>query len=229
MLESFQSLIASGSPLVFGAALLAGVLSSLSPCVYPILPITIGVLGRSGQGEAGWPTLAGNAGLYCLGLAFVYSALGYAAAAMGAFFGAIATHPLTLLLAANLLFLFAAWSMGWVSLPGWYPAASQGGGKWQMLAMGALSGLVMGPCTAPIFGALMFYVFRTGNRLEGSLMLFCFALGMALVLALVGLLSTWLGRVPRSAWMLRWSGRMTALLVFGAGQFLLLQAGAGLS
>ncbi|MCJ9428641.1 cytochrome c biogenesis protein CcdA [Kordiimonas marina] len=239
MFDTFEAGLRAGAGLDFGpamiAALAAGVVTSLTPCVYPVLPITIGVLGRAGRDASeAYSRLRhiGNAGLYALGLAGTYAGLGYAAASAGVFFGAVATNPVTLILVANLLFLFAAWSMGWVSLPGFSLQSVAGTGvpmkKYQLVLMGAVSGLVIGPCTAPVFGALMFYIFSSGDRIKGALLLFTFALGMSLVLAAAGFIAGVAGRLPRSPRLMKAVSRFLALLVAITAEYLLVQAGRGL-
>src|SRR6185436_7144944 len=141
-------------PLVF----LAGVLTSLTPCVYPMIPITAAIVGGTSVGEIAPPrsrvallTLA-----YVVGLALAYSILGLIAGLTGTIFGTISTNPWLYFAMANLL-LLAALAMLDV-LPVRVPAAilarastAGGGGRvGGAFVMGTMSGLVAAPCLAPV-------------------------------------------------------------------------------
>ncbi|WP_281560976.1 cytochrome c biogenesis protein CcdA [Thalassomonas sp. RHCl1] len=208
-------------------AFLGGLLTSATPCVYPMIPITISVIG----GNSGSRRFSGfiNSVIYVAGLALVYGGLGVLAAATGSLFGEISTHPWGYFLVANLCLFFAAWMMGWVNLPQLGFMASPGTntslGKGKILLAGMASGLVAGPCTAPVLATLLTFAATSGELLYGGLLLFVFAFGLGTLLILIGTFSSLAARIPKSgAWML-WTERLLALLMLGAAEYFFIQMG----
>ncbi|MCA0374431.1 MAG: sulfite exporter TauE/SafE family protein [Gemmatimonadetes bacterium] len=197
-------------PLLFGA----GVLTSLTPCVYPMIPITAAIVGgASRDGEA--RTRASRLRplflslLYVLGLALVYAGLGLLAGLTGTMFGTVSSNPWAYFVMANLL-MVAALSMFDV-LPVRVPAfilqraatAGTGGRAAGAFVMGAASGLVAAPCSAPVMAAVLTWVATTHSAVLGFVYLFVFSLGMCTLLVVVGLSAGAVGRLPRAgAWML---------------------------
>ena len=227
---------AAALPALFGA----GILTSLTPCVYPMIPITAAIVGgqtmtgadgspgarRGGRARIAFLTLA-----YVAGLALVYSALGLFAGLTGTLFGSISTNPWLFFAMANLL-VISALSMLDV-LPVRLPAslmqraatAGTAGRVTGALVMGAMSGLVAAPCSAPVMAAVLTWVSTTHSAGLGFLYLFTFSLGMCALLAVVGLSSGALARLPRAgAWMV-WIKRAFALLMLGAAEYYLVQMG----
>ena len=216
-------------PLVF----LAGVLTSLTPCIYPMIPITAAIVGgQSVGGEAAprWRTVA-LTGAYVLGLASVYSLLGLVAGVTGTMFGTISTNPWLYFAMANVLVL-AALSMLDV-IPVRLPSsvmrraatAGTGGRAAGAFVMGSMSGLVAAPCGAPVMAAVLTWVSTTGSAALGFVYLFVFSLGMCALLVAVGLSSGALSRLPRAgAWML-WVKRIFAFVMLGVAEYYLIEMG----
>ena len=216
-------------PLVF----LAGVLTSLTPCIYPMIPITAAIVGgQSVGGEAAprWRTVA-LTGAYVLGLASVYSLLGLVAGVTGTMFGTISTNPWLYFAMANVLVL-AALSMLDV-IPVRLPSsvmrraatAGTGGRAAGAFVMGSMSGLVAAPCGAPVMAAVLTWVSTTGSAALGFVYLFVFSLGMCALLVAVGLSSGALSRLPRAgAWML-WVKRVFAFVMLGVAEYYLIEMG----
>jgi cytochrome c-type biogenesis protein len=216
-------------PLVFAA----GVLTSLTPCIYPMIPITAAIVGGAQTAEGGATrgrtlrlTLA-----YVIGLALVYSILGLIAGMTGSMFGTISTNPWLYFGMANVL-LVAALSMLDVlpiRLPAWLltraTSAGQKGGVGGALVMGAMSGLVAAPCGAPVMASVLTWVATTRSAVLGFVYLFVFSLGMCSLLVVVGLTSGASARLPRSgAWML-WVKRVFAALMIGVAEYYLIEMG----
>ncbi len=215
--------------LVFGA----GVLTSLTPCVYPMIPITAAIVGGQSVGETVAPrwrpallTLA-----YVVGLAAVYSALGLFAGLTGTMFGSISTNPWLYFAMANLL-LVSALSMLDV-IPVRLPAAltrraataGTGGRFTGALVMGAMSGLVAAPCSAPVMAAVLTWVSTTRSAGLGFAYLFAFSLGMCALLVAVGLSSGAVSRLPRAGMWMVWVKRVFAILMLAAAEYYLIQMG----
>lgn len=175
-----------------------GLLLSLTPCVFPMIPILSGIIVSSGRQGHGVSHVRGfSLSLaYVMGMAVTYAAAGIAAGFSGTLISAALQNPWVLGTFA-LLFVALAFSMfGFyeLQLPTFLQSkvseeAShlKGGSLPGVAAMGVLSALIVGPCVAaPLAGALL-YIGKTGDALLGGLALFCMALGMGVPLLVVGL------------------------------------------
>jgi thiol:disulfide interchange protein DsbD len=212
----------------------AGVLTSLTPCIYPMIPITAAIVGGTASGAE--PRRGRTVVLtlaYVIGLSLVYSSLGLLAGLSGTLFGSVSANPWLLFGMANLL-LVAALAMLDV-IPVRLPAAlaarsataGEGGRVGGAFLMGAASGLVAAPCSAPVMAAVLTWVSRTKSAALGFTYLFVFSLGMCTLLVVVGLSSGAVSRLPRAgAWML-WVKRVFALAMVGAAEYYLIKAGQG--
>jgi thiol:disulfide interchange protein DsbD len=217
-------------PLLFGA----GVLTSLTPCIYPMIPITAAIVGGAATGAGATVPVRRALGLtlsYVIGLALVYATLGLVAGLTGSLFGTISTNPWLYFAMANLL-LLAALSMLDVipiRLPAWLlqraATAGAGGSAWGALVMGAMSGLVAAPCGAPVMAGVLTWVGTTKSGALGFLYLFVFSLGMCTLLVVTGLVTGAGARLPRSgAWML-WVKRFFAVVLIGMAEYYLIEMG----
>src|SRR3954467_14110828 len=216
-------------PLLF----IAGVLTSLTPCIYPMIPITAAIVGGNSVGGAQrsrsrtlFLTLA-----YVIGLALAYASLGLFAGLSGTLFGSVSTNPWLYFAMANLL-LIAALAMLEVipvRVPSWLlsraAAAGEGGTLWGVFVMGAASGLVAAPCSAPVMAAVLTWVTATKSGVLGFVYLFVFSLGMCTLLVLVGLFSGSLARLPRAGTWMVWVKRFFALIMFAVAEYYLVQMG----
>jgi thiol:disulfide interchange protein DsbD len=91
--------------------------------------------------------------------------------------------------------------------------------------MGAASGLIAAPCSAPVMAAVLTWVTATKSGVLGFIYLFVFSLGMCTILVLVGLFSGAVARLPRAgSWML-WVKRIFALIMLGVAEYYLVQMG----
>jgi cytochrome c-type biogenesis protein len=223
----------SGSPVTAIPALfLAGLLTSLTPCVYPMIPITAAIVGGSSVGAP--PSRGRTLALtlsYVLGLSVVYSALGLFAGLSGTLFGSVSSNPWLYFGMANLLILAALGMLDVIpvrlpsSIMQRAATAGEGGRIAGALTMGAVSGLVAAPCSAPVMAAVLTWVTTTKSAVLGFLYLFSFSLGMCTLLVLVGLSSGSIAKLPRAgAWML-WVKRIFAILMIGVAEYYLLKAG----
>ncbi|HMA06515.1 MAG TPA: cytochrome c biogenesis protein CcdA [Ramlibacter sp.] len=213
---------------------IAGVLTSLTPCIYPMIPITAAIVGGAAAGET--PRRGRVVALtfsYVIGLSLVYSLLGLIAGLSGTLFGSVSANPWLLFGMANLLLLAALAMLDVipVRLPAALAAksatAGEGGRVGGAFLMGAASGLVAAPCSAPVMAAVLTWVSRTKSAAMGFTYLFTFSLGMCALLVVVGLSSGAVGRLPRAgAWML-WVKRLFALAMVGAAEYYLIKAGQG--
>lgn len=211
----------------------AGVLTSLTPCIYPMIPITAAIVGGQSVGETRPPrsrtvllTLC-----YVLGLAIVYATLGVIAGMTGTIFGTISTNPWLYFAMANVL-VIAALSMLDV-LPVRLPSslvqrastAGTAGRASGAFVMGAVSGLVAAPCGAPVMAAVLTWVTTTQRPALGFVYLLSFSIGMCALLVVVGLFSGTLSRLPRAGSWMVWIKRGFALVMIGVAEYYLIKMG----
>lgn len=215
-------------PLVFAG----GVATSLTPCIYPMIPITAAIVGGQtvGAPQSKWRTLALTLS-YVAGLAAVYAGLGLFAGLTGTLFGSISTNPWALFAQANILILFALMMFDVIPVPipqKWIQSAAMmdtRGRALGALGMGAASGLVAAPCGAPVFATILTWVSRTQSAGLGFLYLLVFSIGMSTLLVVVGLSSGFATRLPKSG---RWMvvvKKLFGLVMLGVGEYYLLEAG----
>ncbi|HYK11820.1 MAG TPA: cytochrome c biogenesis protein CcdA [Gemmatimonadales bacterium] len=216
--------------LAIGTLFGLGVLYSLSPCIWPMIPITAGILGGSATGTASRARTAGLSVTYALGLALVYAVLGLVAGLSGTLFGTVSASPWASLITGNLLLLFALVMLDVIPvrvpqrLMAW--AGGQGGGSYPaVFLMGASSGIVAAPCGAPAFAVVLTWVAATRSGLLGFFYLFAFAFGMTAVLVAVGLFSGVLGSLPRAGPWMAWVKRVSAVIVLVMAEYYFIQAG----
>jgi len=228
-LSSFHAYLQAGSPLAYLVAFLGGILVSFTPCTYPILPVTVGYLGSRGGGSRRRTFLL--SGAYAVGMALTYAALGMAAGLTGKVFGEVTAHPLSYLAMANvcLVLSLSMFDVVRIPLPSFLSRAGSAGGTADGIAgallVGVFSGVIVGPCTAPVLGGLLLYVGASGNPLFGASLLFTFAMGMGLPVVALGAFAGLLAALPKSgAWMARVQ-RAFGLLLLLAAEYLLLEAG----
>jgi cytochrome c-type biogenesis protein len=212
---------------------IAGVLTSLAPCIYPMIPITAAIVGGSAVGNA--PRARTRTVLltftYVLGLALAYASLGLFAGLTGTLFGSVSTNPWLYFAMANLLIIAALAILDVipVRVPNWLltraATAGEGGSLYGVFVMGAASGLVAAPCSAPVMAAVLTWVSATKSGVLGFIYLFVFSLGMCTLLVMVGLFSGTLARLPRAgAWMV-WIKRLFALIMLAVAEYYLVQMG----
>lgn len=236
----FTAELASNPLAAIPICFLAGVLTSFTPCVYPMIPITAAIVGGQTVGirdEAEVKKDRGRAllltSLYVLGLSLVYSGLGLFAGMTGTLFGSVSSNPWLYLVMANVLLLAALALLD--VLPITMPAsimqraatAGTAGRASGAFAMGAMSGLVAAPCSAPVMAAVLTWVATTKSATLGFVYLFAFSLGMCALLVAVGLSAGTVGRLPRAgAWMVRVK-KVFAFVMIGVAEYYLIKAGQG--
>ena len=209
---------------------LAGLLTSVTPCVYPMIPITIGILGGAGaEGRSRRRTVAYTL-LYASGLALVYASLGLLAGLTGTLFGTISSNRWAYLFMANLLLLagLAMLEVFPVAVPDRIVAwASRFGGRsaGSVFLMGATSGLVAAPCGAPAFAAVLTFVGPTRSAALGFLYLFVFSIGMTALLIAVGLSAGTLASLPKAGRWLGWVKKGAGVVILGMAEYYLIKAG----
>lgn len=187
----------------------AGVLTSLTPCVYPMIPITAGIIGGSAGEGASRGRIAALTAAYVVGLAALYATAGLIAGLTGTLFGTISASWWSRTLIAVVLGVLGLAMLEVIPVPvprrllDW-ATGRKGGSIPAVFVLGASSGLVAAPCGAPAFAAVLTWVSTTGSGTLGFLYLFVFSMGMTALLVVVGLSTGLAARLPKAgAWMVR--------------------------
>jgi thiol:disulfide interchange protein DsbD len=230
MIQEVAATLRSAPLAALPVLFVAGLATSLTPCIYPMIPITVGVLGGAGAATRSRRRTTAVTLLYALGLALVYASLGLVAGLTRTLFGTISSNRWAYFAFGNLL-LIASLAMfdvipvraparvvAWASRLG---ADSLGGA----FLMGATSGVVAAPCGAPAFAAVLAWVAETQSAVWGFVCLFVFSLGMTAVLVAVGLLSGTMAALPRSGPWMVWVKRTAAVLMLAMAEYYFVKAG----
>lgn len=210
----------SQSPLIFFSVFFLGLSLNLTPCVYPMLSITISLF-RGSQHEPHGRAFV-KALAYVLGMVTMYSTLGLVAAMTGSFFGEwlrnfwvqLATGILVIGLAFSMLGLYQ------FRLPSWLVPSHRGTAKGALLSFfvsGLLVGIVAAPCMGPAVLGLLAFVSVQQNMIFGFSLFFVMALGLGLPYLVLGTYSGLLAKLPKSGAWLVWFERLmgVVLLTFG--------------
>lgn len=234
----FQAEVAAGlsdtlasNPLLAVAVLFGfGTLTSFTPCVYPMIPITASVISGTAKEAQPWRRTAGLTAAYVLGLAMLYAVLGLVAGLTGSLFGSVSASPWALLAIGNLLVVFALAMLDVIPLAApkrlldW-AGGREGGSYGAVFVLGATSGIVAAPCGAPAFATVLAWVAATQAGVLGFVYLFSFSLGMTVLLAAVGLFSGTLALLPKSGkWMLAVK-RAAGVVMLGVAEYYFVKAG----
>lgn len=225
-INNFQHYLSAAPHLAFMAAFAAGIVASLTPCVYPMIPVTIAFIGGSSTGDNKKSKGFILSLSYVLGLAISYAALGAAAALMGKMFGSWASHPAVYIVMAVIFILFGLSMMDlfMIPMPGFLTSIApkkKGAGALGAFTVGAASAFVAAPCTAPIVLAILTLVANGRNVAYGFSLLFTFALGMGLLLVMVGTFAGALASMPKSgAWMEKVKKGFGVLMILVAAYFI---------
>jgi thiol:disulfide interchange protein DsbD len=185
----------------------AGLLTSLTPCIFPMIPITIAVLGANDSGRSKFEGFLISL-FYVFGIAITYATLGVVAAKTGALFGSLLGHPVVVTFIALIFVLMALSLFGLFEIraPD-FITQKLGNAKTKKNFAGAfLSGLIAGvvasPCVGPVLIGILAYVAQTQDIQIGFILLFTFALGLGQLFLFIGTFNHLVRRLPRSGgWM----------------------------
>ncbi|HBZ01551.1 MAG TPA: hypothetical protein DEO84_09565 [candidate division Zixibacteria bacterium] len=213
-----------GYILAFIAMYLLGLGLTLTPCVYPIIPITIGYFGSQSSGK--WTRQLLMASVFGLGIAISYAIVGTVAALSGSLMGAAlqSSWVLGVLAIICVVMGFNAFGAFEIALPGWVMNLA-GGGSRRGVTGAALMGLTMGiaaaPCLAAFIVSLLAFVGQKGDPILGFSMFFILGLGLATPFIALGTFSGLISKVPKSgAWMV-YAKKVMGGLLFGAALYFL--------
>ena len=197
-----------------------GLALNLTPCVYPMIPITVSFFGgRSAGDKPSQLKLVLHGLCYLMGLAFTNSTLGVVAALTGGLMGSLLQNPLVLALVAGVLVLFATSLFGFweLRLPGGMSrmAGKSYTGYFGSFFMGLTLGIVAAPCIGPFVLGLLTWVAGMGNPWFGFLIFFVLSLGLGLPLFVLALFSGQLQRLPRAGGWMLWIRNLMSWVLIG--------------
>lgn len=205
--KRLSNALAQGSWMALFIVFIAGFLTSLTPCIYPMIPITIGYIGGRSAGQGRWRGFVLSL-FYVLGLALIYSSLGVVAAMTKSLFGSITQTPIIVGFVGAIFFAMGLSMLGLfdISLPSGIATRLQGSGPRRgfigALIMGMVAGLVAAPCAGPVVILLLTYIATTAKILVGFSLMMSFALGMGIIFLLLGTFSGLLTSLPSAGmWM----------------------------
>ena len=197
-----------------------GMALNLTPCVYPLIPITVSYFGgQVSKGGAGRSRLVIHGLCYLLGLALTNSLLGVVASLTGSLMGSLLQSPLVLIGIATILVFFATSLLGlWeMRLPGGLTqaAAKSYTGYFGSLFMGLTLGVVAAPCIGPFVLGLLTWVASMGSPWLGFLIFFTLSLGLGLPLFILAIFSGQLEKLPRSGGWMIWVRKLMGWVLIG--------------
>lgn len=195
----------SGSFMSFLIVFLAGVLVSLTPCVYPMIPVIIGFVGAGAGGSKAKGFLLSV--FFVIGLIITYSIFGVIAGATGALFGGFMSNPIVLVVIIAIFIALGASMLGAfdIALPSSVQGklmAGQKQGFFGALFMGGVTGLVAAPCAGPPLLVLLGWIGNTGNLLLGFALMATFAFGIGILFIVIGTFAGAMTALPQAgSWM----------------------------
>ncbi len=207
-----------GLPLALALIFLVGLALNLTPCVYPMMAVTVSLFG--GRSEGRGLLIFGRALSYVLGIATMYSVLGVAAALTGGLFGGL-MQSRTVLVFISLLFVALALSMFGLyelRLPSGIMARlgnKQGAGVAGLFISGLLVGVFAAPCIGPPMIALLAFVGQRGDPFFGFMVFFVLSLGLGLPYLVLGTFSGLIRKMPSSGEWLNWVKRLLGFVLLG--------------
>jgi thiol:disulfide interchange protein DsbD len=221
--EISQIIQESGFFYTFLFIFLGGLALNLTPCVYPLIPITISYFG--GQSEGNKKALVLRAVIYVLGMSITYSVLGVLASLTGSLLGSALQNPLVLIFVALVLVGLALSMFGLYEIRVPQSLAMLGSknraGYIGTLFMGLTVGLIAAPCIGPFVLGLLTYVSELGDPILGFWMFFVLALGLGTPFLILGIFSGAATHLPRSgAWMI-WVRNIFGFILIGMAIYFL--------
>lgn len=228
-MENISYYLENISIITYVFVFLGGVVTSFTPCAYPLIPIIVGVIGSAGEKSKGKSFLLSFG--YVLGMAITFATLGMIAALTGKMFGQIQSSPIAHLIVGNVIILFALILLDVIPMPTFLLSRAgagkvfKGGTMISAVLMGIVSGFIAAPCTAAILAALLTFVATTQNILVGSTLLLVFAIGLGTLLIIIGTFTGILAAIPRSGKVMHIVQKTLAFTMILLGEYFIFKAG----
>jgi len=220
--KSFEAARAEGWLWMYLACFGAGFVASLTPCVYPMIPIVVGIFGARGQDVPRAKAVA-LATLYVLGMGLTFAVLGTIFGLIGKSTGSLLADPKVIIPIVALYLVLALSMFGAfeINLPAsWQARLNQvgGAGYGGAFAMGLVGGFTAAPCTGPFLAGILGFVTQTRDAFAGASMLFVFALGMGV---LFWVLAAFAVALPKSGRWMEWMKSVGGIALLAAALYFL--------
>ncbi len=218
--------VRQGSVVAVVGAFLGGLLASLTPCTYPLIPLTVSFFGH--QAAKRRMRVVGLSVLYISGMSITYTTLGLFVAISGKVFGFWVGSAWLHIVAGNICLISSLVMAGWIhlSLPklpsGRVPSQSSMVGAF---FMGIVSSFLLGPCTTPILGVVLATAAVGADMVRGAILLVSFSLGLGFFVVVLSVFFGLLASLPRSGPWLRWVQHGCAFLMLVLAQYFFVKAG----
>ncbi len=205
---------------------MGGFLTSLSPCIYPLIPIVSSFVASNCIGERTKKKAFFLSLIYVLGVSIVYSIFGLISALTGTLFGSISNNPWTMIGIANLIILMAFIMLDIIPFSGiFFDIKTSKKGFLGAFVLGASSAFIISPCTLPVLGVILMYIATKQNFFSGALLMLSFSLGMSTLLLLIGTFSGIITSLPKPGeWMLIVK-KILAIVMIILAEYFLIKAG----
>ncbi|UCG35550.1 MAG: sulfite exporter TauE/SafE family protein [Candidatus Omnitrophota bacterium] len=203
ILIQLEKVFTTSPALGLGVSFLAGLLVSFSPCIYPLIPITLGVVGAASASSRLRVRFASLT--FVLGICVSYTILGVVASMMGLFLGDFFINPVAQLVLA---FLFIFLGLSYLEVLKFHfsfssPDYSIKREELSIFLVGMVSAFAMLPCNFPVLGAILSLISLKKNVFYGAVALFLFSLGYCALLLVFGMSTTLIRKIPKQGrWMI---------------------------
>ncbi len=196
---------------------LGGLALNLTPCVYPLIPITVSFFGAQGSKSKSQSILMGLS--YALGMSVTYSALGVFAALTGSLLGNALQNPAVIIIIALIMLALGTSMFGLFEIKVPQSLALMGNknrsGYFGSLLMGLTVGFIAAPCIGPFVLSLLVYVGKLGNPVTGFLLFFILSMGLGLPYIFLSASSSSISKLPRSGEWMEGVKVIFGLILFG--------------
>jgi len=202
LVANISSYLTEISIISYLVVFVGGIITSFTPCIYPLIPIIIGVIGASKEKSISRNFILSFS--YVIGMSIVFSILGMVAALTGKLFGQIQSSPVAHIIVGNVIIIFGLMLLGVIHMPTFLLSrigagkVLKRGGFFGAFLMGLISGLIAAPCASAVLGALLVYVATKGNPVFGFTLLFSFSIGLGALLIIIGTFAGIVSKIPRS-------------------------------
>ncbi|MBN1999534.1 thioredoxin family protein [candidate division KSB1 bacterium] len=222
--QKVQNILARGLFYAIASFFLIGLALNLTPCVYPVIPITVSYFGGQAKKSKGSSFL--NAVFYQIGIAFAFAVLGLLSGFAGKQWGFLFQSPWFVVVIAVIMLSLAASMFGAfeITVPTWLMTKVSGKreGVLGALFMGVTAGVVIAPCAAGIIIGLVGLVAKMGLVFKGTLLFFIMGLGLGVPYLILATFSGLLNRLPQSGMWMLWVRKLFGMLLIGVAIYFLI-------
>jgi len=228
LLIQMDKLFNSSPALGLGVSFAAGVLASFSACIYPMIPITLGVIGAVASSTKLRSFLVSL--VFVLGIATLYTTLGIVSSLAGVLLASFMVNPLTYLILSIIFLTLGLSECGVLKLhiPFFSVNYTQSGGQnlLSVFILGIVSGLAMIPCNFPVLFSILNLITLKKDVIYGGIALFLFSLGYGALLILLGSFTSLIRKLPKQAFWFIMVRKIIGVVLIGVGIYFLYKSAA---